>query len=192
MIKILFFTVITIFSQQYLLSAEDGSSYYNETQIKRGMQLVNEGRCNDCHTPTIESSEGPVPDESRKLSGHPSDLVRPEIPSVDHNSKEWLDFVETLDSTVWVGEWGMTFSANLTPDPATGIGKWDEKVFVEIMKSGQHVNLKRGIKPPMPWQDYAKLSDEDLISIFAYLSTLKPVSNAVPKPVALPKARNNQ
>jgi hypothetical protein len=156
------------------------------------MQLVNEGRCNDCHTPTIESSEGLVPDESRKLSGHPSDSEIPDIPSVDHNSKEWLDFVETLDSTVWVGEWGMSFSSNLTPDPATGIGKWNEEVFVDIMKSGQHVNLKRGIKPPMPWQDYAKLSDEELISIFAYLSTLQPVNNAVPKPVPLPKARKHQ
>jgi len=192
LVKILIFIVIIIFSQQHFLSAEDNSTYYKEAQIKRGMQLVNEGRCNDCHTPTIESSEGPVPDESRKLSGHTSDSEVLSLPSVDHNSKEWFDFVETLDSTVWVGEWGVTFSANLTPDPATGIGKWNENIFVEIMKSGQHVNLKRGIKPPMPWQDYAKLSDEDLISIFAYLSTLKPISNAVPKPVPLPKARNNQ
>jgi len=191
LIKILLFTTIMIFSQHHFLSAEDESSFYNETQIKRGMQLVNEGRCNDCHTPTIESSVGPVPDNSRKLSGHPSDSEIPDMPSLDHNSKEWLDFVDTLDSTVWAGEWGMSFSANLTPDPATGIGKWNENVFVEIMRSGQHVNLKRGIKPPMPWQDYSKLSDDDLISIFAYLSTLKPVGNAVPKPVPLPQTTNN-
>ena len=180
-----------IFSQHHFLSAGDNSSYYNETQIKRGMQLVNEGRCNDCHTPTIESSEGPVPDDNRKLSGHPSDSEMPDMPSVDHNSKKWFDFVETLDSTVWVGEWGMSFSANLTPDPATGIGKWNENVFIEIMRSGQHVNLKRGIKPPMPWQDYSKLSDDDLISIFAYLYTLKPVRNPIPKPIPLPQATNN-
>jgi len=191
LIKILFFITIMIFSQHHFLFAEDNSSYYNETQIKRGMQLINEGRCNDCHTPTIETSEGPVPDDSRKLSGHPSDSEIPDIPSVDHNSKEWFDFVETLDSTVWVGEWGMSFSANLTPDPTTGIGKWNENIFIEIMRSGQHVNLKRGIKPPMPWQDYSKLSNDDLISIFSYLSTLKPVRNAVPKPVTLPQATNN-
>jgi hypothetical protein len=38
----------------------------------------------------------------------------------------------------------------------------------------------------MPWKDYAKLSDEDLKSIFAYLATLEPVHNAVPKPILLP------
>ncbi len=54
------------------------------------------------------------------------------------------------------------------------------------MRSGRHVNLKRNIKPPMPWKDYAKLGDEDLKSIFAYLATLPPIRNAVPKPVPLP------
>jgi mono/diheme cytochrome c family protein len=38
----------------------------------------------------------------------------------------------------------------------------------------------------MPWQDYDKLSDEDLKSIFAYLMTLTPVRNAVPNPIPLP------
>ena len=68
-----------------------------------------------------------------------------------------MNFLSSLDTTVWAGEWGLSFSANLTPDPNTGIGKWNEEIFLDLMKSGRHVNLKRGIKPPMPWQDYAKL-----------------------------------
>jgi cytochrome c553 len=190
MIKILILTFFTLFSQNYIASAEDTQSYDKEIQIQRGKQLVNEGRCNDCHTPSIETSEGIMPDNKRTLSGHPSDSEIPEIPAVDVNSEEWIEFLSTLDSTVWVGEWGMSFSANITPDPDTGIGKWDENVFVEIMKSGRHVNLQRGIKPPMPWQDYAKLSDQDLKSIFAYLSTIQPINNPVPKPVPLPKKAN--
>jgi len=54
------------------------------------------------------------------------------------------------------------------------------------MRTGRHVDLKREIKPPMPWNDYAKLSNEDLKSIFAYLETVKPVRNVVPKPIPLP------
>jgi len=190
MINILILTFFTLFSQNYIASAEDTQSYDKEIQIQRGKQLVNEGRCNDCHTPSIETSEGIVPDNKRTLSGHPSDSEIPEIPAVDVNSEEWIEFLSTLDSTVWVGEWGMSFSANITPDPDTGIGKWDENVFVEIMRSGRHVNLQREIKPPMPWQDYAKLSEEDLKSIFAYLSTIQPINNPVPKPVPLPKKTN--
>ena len=46
--------------------------------------------------------------------------------------------------------------------------------------------LKEILSPPTPWKDYAKLSDEDLRSIFAYLETLPPIRNAVPKPIPLP------
>jgi mono/diheme cytochrome c family protein len=155
-------------------------------RVKRGKQLVNEGRCNNCHTPLVETKDGLIPDSKRTLSGHPSDSEIPEVPAVEIDSDEWLKFLSSLDSTIWAGEWGLSFSANLTPDPVTGIGKWNEEIFIEIMRTGRHVDLKRDIKPPMPWKDYAKLSDEDLKSIFAYLATLEPVHNAVPKPILLP------
>lgn len=187
MTRILTVAFLLLLCQINMLSAEEEVSSYTAGQIQRGKQLVNEGRCNDCHTPSIETSEGIVADKMRILSGHPSGAEIPEIPHVKINSDQWIEFLSTLDSTVWVGEWGMSFAANITPDPDTGIGKWNEEVFVEIMKSGKHVNLNRGIKPPMPWQDYAKLSDEDLVSIFTYLSTIQPVYNAVPKPVTLPE-----
>jgi hypothetical protein len=35
----------------------------------------------------------------------------------------------------------------------------------------------------MPWEDFAKMTDEDLKAIFAYLKTLKPVENIVPAPI---------
>jgi hypothetical protein len=35
----------------------------------------------------------------------------------------------------------------------------------------------------MPWQGFADLPDEDVLAIFAYLKSLKPVSNAVPLPI---------
>jgi len=188
MIRVIIFIVFLLCSHSdFLYSMEKESEYkYKERQVKRGEQLVNEGRCNDCHTPVIETPEGIEPDSKRKLSGHPSDSEIPEIPDVDIDSEEWINFLSSLDSTVWAGEWGFSFSANLTPDPNTGIGKWNEEIFVEIMRSGRHVNLKRGIRPPMPWQDYAKLSNEDLKAIFSYLSTLKPIYNPVPKTTPSP------
>ncbi len=158
----------------------------NKKQVQRGLELVNQGRCNYCHTPLVETEDGLVPDTKRTLSGHPSDSEIPKIPAGGIDTEDWIEFLSSLDSTVWAGEWGVSFAANLTPDPTTGIGKWNEDVFIEIMRSGRHVSLKRNINPPMPWQDYAKLSDDDLKSIFAYLATIKPINNAVPKPIPLP------
>jgi len=34
----------------------------------------------------------------------------------------------------------------------------------------------------MPWFVYKNMTDEDLSSVFAYLRTIKPVSNVVPAP----------
>lgn len=38
----------------------------------------------------------------------------------------------------------------------------------------------------MPWFNYAKMSDEDLRSVYAYLRTLKPVRNDVPDAIIAP------
>lgn len=157
----------------------------NETEqrVSRGKQLVSEGNCNFCHTPYLETKEGAVPDPGRILAGHPEELEIPRLSEADTDSEEWLQFLSSLDQTVWAGPWGLSFAANITPDPKTGIGKWSEEIFIETMRSGRHVSLRRDILPPMPWEDYGKLSDHDLKAIFAYLMTLKPVENAVPRPV---------
>lgn len=154
--------------------------------VERGKQLVSEGNCDYCHTPLIETPGGSVPDMKKRLSGHPQETEIPTLPDTEVGSREWIEFLGKLDSTEWAGPWGLTFSTNITPDPETGIGKWTEEAFIETMRSGKHIDLRRGILPPMPWQDYGKLSDEDLKSIFAYLMTLTPVRNVVPKPIPLP------
>jgi len=35
----------------------------------------------------------------------------------------------------------------------------------------------------MPWFNFAKMSDEDLQAVFAYLKSLPAVNNAVPNPI---------
>ena len=34
--------------------------------------------------------------------------------------------------------------------------------------------------PPMPWQNYSRMSDDDLKAVFAYLKSVPPVRNHVP------------
>jgi hypothetical protein len=87
--------------------------------------------------------------------------------------------------TAWVGPWGVSYSANLTPDENTGIGLWTEDMFVEAMRSGKHMGAGRPILPPMPWMFIANLTLEDQKAIFAYLKSLKPIKNTVPSPATL-------
>jgi mono/diheme cytochrome c family protein len=180
------FVIVTGITAASAAAPEKFMAATGDKRIDRGKELVIEGNCDYCHTPLIETKEGPMPDMKRRLSGHPQDAEIPKLPEAEIDSPEWIEFLATLDSTEWAGPWGIVFSKNITPDPETGIGKWTEEIFVETMRSGKHIDLKRGILPPMPWEDYGKLSDDDLKAIFAYLMTVPPVRNAVPKPVPMP------
>jgi hypothetical protein len=153
-----------------------------KVEIHRGEYLVNAGGCNDCHSPKIFTPQGPQPDPTRLLSGYPTGTKLPEIPTGVIGPDKW-GALTTNDSTAWAGPWGVSFSANLTPDAETGLGNWTEEMFIKTMRTGKHVGVGRGILPPMPWYDLAKLNDADLKAMFAYLRTLKPIKNAVPLPM---------
>lgn len=62
-------------------------------------------------------------------------------------------------------------------------GVWTEELFIQAMRSGKHMGTGRDILPPMPWFNYAQLSDEDLKAIWAYLGTIPPITNNVPQPI---------
>ncbi len=94
--------------------------------------------------------------------------------------------VSSWDTTAWAGPWGVSYSANLTPDENTGIGSWSEETFVGALRTGRHMGVSRPILPPMPWGAFRNLIDEDLRSIYAYLRTVPPVRNRVPEPLPPP------
>lgn len=148
-------------------------------QIHRGKELTTLMGCNDCHTPKIYTTDGFVLDESRLLSGHPSEIKLPEIPTDFIGNGKWYGLY-SKDLTAWAGPWGVSYATNLTPDNKTGIGRWTAQNFISTIRLGIHAGLAREISPPMPWKDISKLNDDDLKSIYIYLRTLKPVQNAVP------------
>lgn len=158
---------------------------YTPAQAQRGMELVEEWKCNFCHTPAINRGGRAVPDPSRLLSGHPSDEKVPEMSDMIMGSAEYMEFLDNLDNTVWASNDRLVFAANLTPDNETGIGTWTETQFIETMRSGRHMGLGRRILYPMPWQELAQLDDQELIAIFAYLHTIAPVKNQVTPPIVL-------
>ncbi len=149
----------------------------NAAQIKRGALLVAAGDCVTCHTPFKMGANGPEKDMSRGLSGHPEQLKLGSPPKLDG---DW-NWAGSATMTAFVGPWGTTYAANLTPDRETGIGSWKEKDFVQAMRTGKHVGVARPIMPPMPWQAIGQLPDSDLRAIYAYLQAQPAVKNNVPE-----------
>lgn len=122
--------------------------------VKYGEYLVSIAHCTDCHTPF--TPEGP-PDMSKYLAG---------------------GFQFSLPSfTVAV--------ANITPDSATGIGSWTEEMFLTKFRTNstpEILNSEPGkFNTLMPWSFYGKMKDHDLKAIYAYLRTVKPISNKIEK-----------
>ena len=150
------------------------------TRVARGKYLVDSIGCADCHTPLVFGPNGPERDAKLHLAGHPQGLVMPTAPVLPEGP--WA-FVAAGTMTAWNGPWGTSFTANLTPDKETGLGNWTAEQFVQAIRTQRHQGRGRQILPPMPAEVYAHLSDEDLVSIFAYLQSIPAVSNRVPEPL---------
>lgn len=151
-----------------------------ESQVKWGEHLITVSACHDCHTPKKMTAFGPVLDSARLLSGHPANLPAPQTNRAELESKG-----QTLTDmlTAWVGPWGVSYTANLTSD-VTGIGSWSEAQFMTAIRKGKFKGLEssRQLLPPMPWEVYRYMTDDELKAIFAYLKSTKPIHNIVPAP----------
>jgi len=149
--------------------------------INRGEYLVNIIGCQDCHSPKRMGERGPEVIEELMFSGYPSERPLPEI-STDALQKGWIQMND--DFTAFAGPWGVSYAANLTSDD-TGIGSWKLEQFIISLRKGKFKGLENGrdLLPPMPWQNFAKLTDEDLKAIFYYFKNTKPVKNVVPAPI---------
>lgn len=174
--------LIGILGLALLPAANALSGSPTKAQIMRGEYLATFGGCNDCHSPKVMTPTGPVPDTTRLLSGHPADSPLPPVPTGIIGPTQWGALTNN-DLTAWAGPWGTSFTANLTPDKATGLGNWTQDQFIKTIRTGKHLGIGRPILPPMPWFNFAKLTDEDMAALFAYLRSLKPVVNRVPQPI---------
>jgi hypothetical protein len=72
--------------------------------------------------------------------------------------------------------------ANLTPDPATGIGNWSVAQIVTMLQSGVDSHGARALAV-MPFGAYARLRPEDAEAVAVYLKSLPPVQHRVPENV---------
>ncbi|MCC7401482.1 MAG: cytochrome C [Chitinophagaceae bacterium] len=126
--------------------------------VARGDYLANHvAGCMDCHSKRDFS----------KFSG-------PAIPGTEGQGGEAFSH-DLLDAIP-----GVIYASNITPDSATGIGTWTDDDILKAITQG--INKKGDtLFPIMPFANYNHMAKSDLMSIIAYLHTLKPVKNSVPE-----------
>ena len=76
---------------------------------------------------------------------------------------------------------GTIYSANLTPDPDTGIGDWNADTFFRALDQGVGEDGER-LYPAFPYTHFTYVTREDSDAIFAYLQSLDPVRNEIRVP----------
>ncbi len=79
-------------------------------------------------------------------------------------------------------KWGLPgtlYGKNITPDPETGIGTWTDEEVLRAMTQGISKNGDT-LFPLMPYTNFNRMAKQDLLSIIAYIRTLKPIKNKVP------------
>ena len=161
-------------------SKAQASSAASPETSARGQYLVTIGGCNDCHTPLKMGPKGPEPDMTRMLSGHPEQFVITAPARL--TGAEWM-VASAPTNTAHSGPWGVSFTANLTPDENTGLGIWTKEMFIKALRTGRHMGASREILPPMPWFNYGKMTDADLEAVYAYLRSIPAIHNRVPEPL---------
>ncbi len=103
--------------------------------------------------------------------------------SADYQTNNWL---EPEKSKGYLGggnkplnrQGKVIVTQNLTPDMETGIGAWTEERFVKAVKYGTMEN-QRALRFPMT--PYIYLTDKEAKAIYAYLKTVPPLKNNVPR-----------
>ena len=148
----------------------------DEATLKYGEYLTTIGGCHDCHTPLKMGPNGPEPDMTRKFAGHPANM---QMPPPTKLAEPWM-WQGSATNTAFAGPWGVSYAANLTSHKPTGMGSWKAEDFIRAIRTGKHIGVGRPIMPPMPWQNYAQMTDKDLLAMFEYLQSVPPMDNRVP------------
>ncbi|HVF96382.1 MAG TPA: cytochrome c [Flavisolibacter sp.] len=71
---------------------------------------------------------------------------------------------------------GDVYSKNLTPDSATGIGRYTDGEVARVLRH----SIKPNGEMVLPFMPFQNMSDEDLTAVISYLRSTRPVRNKVP------------
>ena len=82
----------------------------------------------------------------------------------------------------FVTPYGTVYSTNLSPDPETGMGAWSYQAFARAMREGVSRD-GHALYPVFPFTSFARMSDEDMTALYAWLMAQTPVTQSTPAAV---------
>ena len=138
----------------------------NQAAVNRGEYLVELLGCGACHTDGALIGE---PRQGMALAGSSIGIAYTS-PFENENP-------------------GIVFAPNLTPDRDTGIGRWTDNEIRDAVRTGLGRHGPNRILV-MPWQGYARITEDDAWAIVAYLRSLDPIENEVPVNVPMGRPTN--
>jgi mono/diheme cytochrome c family protein len=74
---------------------------------------------------------------------------------------------------------GTVYATNITPDAATGIGRWSLAAFRRAMRDGID-QQGRHLYPVLPYPHFTRATDDDIAAMYAFLMTREPVMQQAP------------
>lgn len=141
------------------MNAEEVAAFYAQQEadaranpVKRGEHLVNTLGCVLCHSP-LDEKKRMLP--GMRLAGGVRFRIEP---------------------------FGEFPTGNLTSDKDTGLGNWSDDEIKRVLTKGITKDGTRLLPYPMDWASFSNLKPSDIDAIVAYLRTVPPVVNKVPKP----------
>jgi nicotinate dehydrogenase subunit B len=75
---------------------------------------------------------------------------------------------------------GTVWTTNITPDLDTGIGRWSYEAFARAMREGISRD-GRHLYPAFPYTAFARMSEPDMMALYAWLMSQPAVKNAPPQ-----------
>lgn len=79
----------------------------------------------------------------------------------------------------FVTPYGTVYSTNLSPDPETGMGAWSYQAFARAMREGISQD-GHALYPVFPFTSFARLGDEDMTALYAWMMSQPPLLNHTP------------
>ncbi|MFC0386511.1 c-type cytochrome [Muricoccus vinaceus] len=123
--------------------------------------------------PAVASVPDPPADDpvvrGRYLAGPVGHCVECHTPMGEGGRRDWSRI--GAGGQTFEGPWGVSVARNLTSHPEAGLGGWSDAQIHRALRQGVSADGRR-LFPPMGFQYYAKMNDDDMRDLVAYLRSL--------------------
>jgi mono/diheme cytochrome c family protein len=147
------------------------------TPLAAALLVICQAACSGKHEPTAATggAVGTVAPAAQSLIERGKYLARAGNCGACHTAANG----ELAGGVAFDTPFGKIYSANITPDVDSGIGKWTRDDFLQSLRKGVRPSGEH-LYPVFPYTAFTKITDEDAAALYAYLKSVPAVHYVVP------------